>query len=107
MYVALIVPYRVGFQSKDVGFWLVWNFVMDGSFLIDIILTFFTSYLDEASGEMVYDPKKIAKNYLSMWFWIDTFSIMPIEKILNALLSAGSGGKINILAKFPRIARLY
>jgi hypothetical protein len=54
----------------------------------------------------VTSHKKIAIKYLSGWFWIDLFSIMPIEVILNAALNKG-GAKFNVLAKFPRIARLY
>lgn len=106
MYVALVVPYRLGFQSQDTTPWVVFNAVMDISFGIDIVLTFFTSYYDSENSEQVYSHRKIAKNYFRLWFWLDLFSIVPIDKILNYFLN-GKGGKLNILAKFPRIARLY
>ena len=46
MYVALIVPYRLGFDLEDTNRWKIWSYVVDASFGVDIILTFFTSYFD-------------------------------------------------------------
>lgn len=64
--------------------------------------------------EHVTSHKRIAQRYFQAWFWIDSFSIFPIEPIMDAALKKaenggeGKGGvKINILAKFPRIAKLY
>jgi hypothetical protein len=51
MYVALVVPFRLGFELVDTRGWKIWGFFVDGSFLVDIILTFFTSYFDAEVGE--------------------------------------------------------
>jgi hypothetical protein len=111
LYVALVVPYRLGFESDDTPGWIVWGYFLDFSFLIDIILTFFTSFYDQELSEHVCDHRRIAAEYMRLWFWIDMFSILPIELILNSSLSGGDDddgpGKFNVLAKFPRIARLY
>lgn len=106
LYVALVVPYRLAVEAKDTKGWKIWGYVIDASFLVDIILTFFTSYYDADNSENVYSHKMIAKQYLSGWFWIDSFSILPIEPLLGLAMNKG-GAKLNVIAKFPRIARLY
>ena len=50
---------------------------------IYIILNFFHSYLDKAKGEVIINPKKIAKHYLKGWFLIDFISSFPFELILE------------------------
>ena len=48
---------------------------------IYIILNFFHSYLDKNTGEIITNPKKIAKKYLKGWFFIDFISSFPFELI--------------------------
>jgi len=110
LYVALVVPYRMAFDSKDTTGWKVWSTMVDVSFGMDIVFTFFSAYSEPETGMPVYDKKEIAKQYLKGWFWIDTFSILPIESFFNKIFkfsSKSSGSGINVLAKFPRIARIY
>lgn len=106
LYVALVVPYRLAIEVEDTKGWKIWGYLIDASFLVDIILTFFTTYYDDENSEFEYDHKKIAKKYLAGWFWIDTFSVLPIEPLIGRLMKQ-KGSKLNVLAKFPRIARLY
>ena len=54
---------------------------MDVMFLIDIIVTFFTSVNDERSCTEVVDRKQIAVLYLKGWFWIDSISIFPFDLV--------------------------
>jgi hypothetical protein len=46
-YVALVVPYRLAVEAKDTSGWKIFAIVVDVSFGIDIILTFFAVYYDE------------------------------------------------------------
>ncbi len=46
-----------------------------------IVLNFFHSYLDKNTGEIVTNPKTIAKKYLKGWFLIDFISSFPFELI--------------------------
>ena len=48
---------------------------------IYIVLNFFHSYLDEKTGEIIIDSKKIAIHYLKGWFTIDLISSFPFEFI--------------------------
>ena len=77
--VSILVPYRLAFYPKDSQDWLIVYSVIDSCFLIDMILTFFTATVDPANQMVVTDKKEIAKNYLKFWFWIDLFSIFPLD----------------------------
>lgn len=46
LYVALVVPFRMAVEAKDTKVWIAWGFTVDASFLVDIVLTFFTSFYD-------------------------------------------------------------
>jgi hyperpolarization activated cyclic nucleotide-gated potassium channel 2 len=50
---------------------------------LDIIQNFNIAVL--VNGELIYDRKVIAKNYLKFWFGIDLISTIPYELIVNYL----------------------
>jgi hypothetical protein len=43
VYVATVVPVRIGFDLEDDLGWKIWGYILDAAFTIDIVLTFFTS----------------------------------------------------------------
>ena len=47
--ISLVVPYRLAFDESDNNAWFVVYLITDCFFLIDIILTFFTTVTDEKS----------------------------------------------------------
>lgn len=51
------------------------EFGNDAVFFLDILLNFHTAYYHK--GELVNDHKKIAKNYLKTWFFVDILSSFP------------------------------
>lgn len=53
LYVALFVPYRMAVEAKDTIGWLAWGYTVDGSFFVDIVLTFFTSFYDDIEMEQI------------------------------------------------------
>ena len=75
---------------------------MDVSFLVDIILVFFTAYFDDKKLVMVTDRKVIAREYVRSWFFLDAVSIFPFEIFLS-----GQESGIGNLAKIGRIGKLY
>ena len=80
--VGLIVPVRLAFVEQDSGPWFVFYTITDVFFLIDLILTFFTSVPDEKRVYEITDKEIIAKKYLKGWFWIDLISILPFDIML-------------------------
>jgi hypothetical protein len=77
---------------------------VDFSFLIDIIITFFTSYTDGDNVE-VTQHKRIMKNYIKFWFWIDLLSIIPFDYLFSG--DSSSALNINALFRFAKFSKLY
>ena len=82
MFLTLVVPVRLAFEDNDPLGWKIAYSIVDVSFLVDIILTFFTSFTDSYNLE-VTDHKRIMKNYIKFWFWIDVLSIIPFDYMLS------------------------
>lgn len=57
IYVALVVPYRLGLDLEDTTTVLIIGYVMDFSFLTDLILCFFTSSYDAKHHTMINTHK--------------------------------------------------
>lgn len=100
LFVTITVPIRLAFYESDTTTWKMINLTIDLFFLADIILTFFSTYLDEANHLEIKDHKKIANRYLKSWFLLDVTSVLPIDIILKS-------GKINHIARIIKIGKLY
>ena len=115
LYVMVMVPIRFGFdqppQMYSAIFW--WEVAVDGYFIIDLILNFFMAYVDKLTNILVTSRVVIRNNYLTGWFIIDFFSVLPISHI-NRMLGKEGGGQTKALkilrmvrlAKLLRLARL-
>ena len=82
----MVIPYRLAFvkidgASEDLS-WIITNMLIDLIFIIDMIISFRTAYIDTESDEIITSPKKIAIRYLKFWFWIDFLAINPIEVVI-------------------------
>lgn len=84
LFVAITMPYRIAFYDNDNKVWSAINVVVDVSFLLDMILTFFTAITDEETNELVTDKRTIALSYFKSWFILDLISILPLDKIAEA-----------------------
>ena len=104
MFTCTVVPFRLAFTSYDPLGWIITYAMVDVTFLIDVILTFFTSYTQETpTGDVeVFDKGKIACNYLQSWFLFDVLSILPIDYII-----VQSQSNFNSLFRFGRFAKIY
>lgn len=80
--VSLIVPVRLAFVEQESNSWFAFYIITDVFFLIDLILTFFTSVPDEKRVYEITDKEIIAKKYLKGWFWVDLVSILPFDIML-------------------------
>ena len=119
IYVAIAVPYRMGFEI-DVPWNTTWFWIelcVDVYFMFDILINFRTAYRTE-EGELVIQPKKIARNYLHSWFAIDLCACFPATYIGLAVMGTDSNQegaqkvkalkiiRLLRLAKMLRLARL-
>ncbi|WOG83404.1 hypothetical protein DCAR_0102579 [Daucus carota subsp. sativus] len=55
------------------------------SFILYIILMFRVAYVDPKSRVFVYDSKKVALNYLSGYFIVDLFLVVPLAQVVYFL----------------------
>ena len=84
VYVALVVPFRVGYKQPAEGGWYVLDLIIDLYFYLDIFLNFCTGYIDPNDEEQViYHPGIIAKNYAKTWLTIDVVACLPIDIVLR------------------------
>uniref|UniRef100_A0A7N0U3V6 Cyclic nucleotide-binding domain-containing protein n=1 Tax=Kalanchoe fedtschenkoi TaxID=63787 RepID=A0A7N0U3V6_KALFE len=62
-------------------------------YFLHILLQFKLAYIAPATrvagaGVLVDDPKKIARNYISGWFWIDLFVTLPLPQITTLFVQS-------------------
>eukprot|EP01050_Picozoa_sp_SAG11_P024250 SAG11_NODE_5109_length_1662_cov_1.055662_1_plen_115_part_00 len=78
IYVALVVPYRIGFdkQARWPERWFMLDMCIDVYFVTDLFLNFRTA-AHNADGELVYGSSQIAIRYFQGWFPIDFVSCLP------------------------------
>ena len=75
--------------------------MIDGIFLMDMILIFNSAFLD--SDHYLHDDRKeIAKSYMSGWFLFDLLAIVPFD-----LFVSKQNANVNDLIRITRIGRMY
>ena len=113
----MITPYQLAFYShfqKEPRSLEIGNQIIDFIFIVDIVVSFNTSYYDQKASEFSMSRKAIAWNYIKSWFIIDVLAVIPFEFILknwvaNTDLGEGFAGlsKITKIARFYRVLKLF
>lgn len=83
IYCATISPYVIAFVDSDnpnMYTFSIIDKIIDLSFLIEIILNFFTVY-EDVEDNIIKNHKKIIYNYLKLWFLLDVITIFPFDYI--------------------------
>eukprot|EP00984_Skeletonema_dohrnii_P031979 scaffold25271_cov86-Skeletonema_dohrnii-CCMP3373.AAC.2 len=89
VYYAFAIPYMIGVSGgyhmiHQTG-WLVVNLIINGIYIIDTFMQFFRAYYDD-EGMLVYELKKIARNYgCSRQFILNLISCFPTQALLYGL----------------------
>ncbi|GFZ03214.1 potassium channel KAT1-like protein [Actinidia rufa] len=81
IYSAWICPFEFAFLTYKQDALFIIDNIVNGFFVIDIVLTFFVAYLDSQSYLLVDDPKKIAIRYIASWFSFDICSTVPFQAL--------------------------
>lgn len=82
------------------------NFMIDFCFLLDIIVTFRVTYIDDF-GQEVNEPRKIAFNYLKGQFWIDLVATIPLDQLIVMIFrSSNPIFQVFGILKLGRLLRL-
>eukprot|EP01047_Picozoa_sp_COSAG01_P023339 COSAG01_NODE_1409_length_10417_cov_4.920043_13_plen_198_part_00 len=82
IYIAINVPYRIGFDqgTQPFEFWFVFDMFVDVYFWIDLVLNFRTAVYT-ADGEIEISPKRVRQIYMRNWFVIDFVSCLPFAYV--------------------------
>merc|ERR550514_1953790 len=106
IYVAIFTPYEVSFLKTEINWMFYVNRLIDVSFLLDMFLQFFISYIDIDTGAWEYRYRPIAMRYLQSWFLIDVASILPFDTL--GLMYGGVFTDLKILRiiRFMRLLKL-
>ena len=94
LYVAIAVPFRIGFRSEAEPYSLVFwfEFAIDAYFWADIYLNFRTAYKDKADN-LVTDIRAIRRRYLRGWFAIDVLACLPVTYIELAIADVATNAE--------------
>jgi len=77
LYTSVIIPYKITFIECNSTYELVIENIIKFLLFWDLIMNFFTAYID-GDNKLIFDRKKIAINYLKSWFLIDLISLLPL-----------------------------
>ena len=84
---------------------IVFDYIFDTIFFIDIILSFFAAYVDN-EDIVVKNRKTIVINYLKTWFIIDLVSVLPVSYLMPANNPSQNINQLSRIARIPKIYRL-
>lgn len=109
IYNAFYIPYNLAFgaTTSDTP---PFDRAVDCFFGLDIILNFFTGYQQSAStgGAVIMTPTKIAKNYVSSWFFVDFVSTFPFDLVFSQVYAQATNLiKLLKLSRLLRLLRIF
>jgi hypothetical protein len=102
----MYVPFRIGFDMQDGAALIAFDLFMDGLFFLDIMFTMNTAAIDPKTDKLVVNRRKLVRQYLKLWFWIDIVSSIPFDMLANSLDVKSSSASAFKLVKILRLFRL-
>eukprot|EP00359_Climacostomum_virens_P009226 CAMPEP_0204918572 /NCGR_PEP_ID=MMETSP1397-20131031/16238_1 /ASSEMBLY_ACC=CAM_ASM_000891 /TAXON_ID=49980 /ORGANISM="Climacostomum Climacostomum virens, Strain Stock W-24" /LENGTH=950 /DNA_ID=CAMNT_0052091901 /DNA_START=48 /DNA_END=2900 /DNA_ORIENTATION=- len=105
LYVCITVPMQVAFEEKETIALFTVNTIIDFIFLGDIVLNFFTTFIN-SNGDEVTDLKVIGKHYLRTYFLIDFCGSFPIDNFYNRYSGGTTAGQILTLSDLLKLIRI-
>ncbi|ETL38808.1 hypothetical protein L916_09693 [Phytophthora nicotianae] len=107
---AVTVPFRIAFDVQDVLVFYATDRISDVLFVIDVILSFCTTYVDDTGVEIV-DRYEIRRHYLKTTFFVDIASTIPFDFLVEAAATGNIFRSLRLirtlkLIKLLRLMRL-
>ncbi|XP_069107676.1 voltage-gated delayed rectifier potassium channel KCNH8-like isoform X2 [Argopecten irradians] len=105
-YTAIMVPYNAAFtREKNHRSSIYSDVLVEGLFMIDIVLNFRTSFVSK-SGQIVYDGRMVAINYIRGWFPLDLLAAIPFDFLYTIDINTNTPIHLLKVARLLRLARL-
>eukprot|EP00644_Phytophthora_capsici_P013625 jgi/Phyca11/117293/e_gw1.33.181.1 len=86
---AITVPFRIAFDVQDNLLFYATDRLSDVLFVIDVALSFCTTYVDDTGVEIV-DRYEIRRHYLKTAFFVDIVSTIPIDFVIESVAAGSS-----------------
>jgi hypothetical protein len=85
LYNAVFIPIELSFAPLRFSgtTYTIVDATVDFFFLLDIVMTFRTTFIDFEAGKEITDPMDIAKEYLTGKFAIDLISTLPFSSMVQ------------------------
>ena len=103
-YQSIVIPYRISFDVPPEDGWYYLEWIMDGVFWADIILSFNTGIYKK--GMLVMQRHRIIWNYVSGWFVLDVLASFPYSLIIESFLQNDPNSNLSSLSSTPRLLRM-
>jgi len=81
----ILLPIHIAFQPAFLalsGAYRYFTIFVDVLFVVDLLLQFRTTYINDTTGEEVYSSKEIAINYLKGKFAYDLMATIPLDFLI-------------------------
>ncbi|OWF51387.1 Potassium voltage-gated channel subfamily H member 8 [Mizuhopecten yessoensis] len=105
-YTAIMVPYNAAFtRENNYRSSIYSDVVVEILFIIDIVLNFRTSFVSK-SGQIVYDGRMVALNYIRGWFLLDLLAAIPFDFLYTIDVNTNTPVHLLKVARLLRLARL-
>ncbi|CAI9738248.1 potassium voltage-gated channel subfamily H member 8-like [Octopus vulgaris] len=106
-YIAIMVPFNAAFiVGEFVRTTIYADVAVEIIFGIDIILNFRTTYVSN-TGQVIYDGKLIALNYIKQWFLMDLLAAIPFDLLYAFQVETGTLIPLLKVARLLRLIRLF
>lgn len=77
----LTISFDWAMREGEQTYFTVIDQCVDIIFYLDIVVGFASSYIDPATGDEIFSPKKIAMHYIAGDFLVDIVSTVPLKEI--------------------------
>lgn len=110
VYNCFVIPYTVAFEPsfmEEIYIRLL-NNLIDICFMIDVVVTFRTTYIHQKTGNEIIVPRIIAFEYLKSRFLLDFLASFPFDLIGEMIFGSGNASMLSLISllKLVRVLRL-
>ena len=98
------IPYSLSFQPSNCSSSErdSFNLFIDVFFMADVVISFFTAYMDDEVGILEVRLEVIALHYLRGWFFFDLASSLPWDRVFCAVVHDNDSNSI-----YSRIVKVF
>ena len=101
-YIGTIVCYKICFFEEFSDLEIIFNFLIEIFFLLDMIFTFLQPV--HLLGEYKYDRRESVKHYLRGWFLVDLLAVFPFHFFFEHI---SQSSEYTFILRTSRLPRLY